>query len=207
MRKAFVFILFVGIGYIWAGTKASQANPHLLIDRIFDAFEQMAETGTGGAQKIKHMCDSGRQMAADLLKENKISKPFYIRYKRVLDVLMAFVSDDPSAANKTFQKEEINRFGVIENKILPPIDEWEIGAVAEALRSELLDLKHELPQPDNAASVGAGSKPHAASFSSNTGTSLLNPETPCGHYISIVSASSIAVPAFVKKIFKDHEFA
>ena len=47
MRKALVFILFAGIAYVWAGTKAGQSNPQLLIDRIFEAFEQMAESGMG----------------------------------------------------------------------------------------------------------------------------------------------------------------
>ena len=136
---------------------AADTTGTALLDKYVLSFKGMAEKGTGGREIIS---ESLAEMMAEAKKasaEDKIDPVFFRRYRRLLMVTKLAIVEDREGILGDLIQQEVGGF------IADKIGEWidlqkdeqpaRIGAIADALANEVLDLHLYLENKEKKAKM------------------------------------------------------
>jgi hypothetical protein len=114
-----------------------------LLDNIVSTLSQLSASGKGGREAIEPHLYSWWKEMKKAREQGLIDQVFFIRYKRILVVIMLnLVTDEKNIIINSLIHEKIEKFDI------PPIDDSQnmagIGSIAKALKEEITSLKKYL---------------------------------------------------------------
>jgi len=131
-----LFVLIASSAYLPAKEEAG----HLLLDKLTEAFRQMAESGSGGREGVTKALQTLMIEARQAKDQREIDPVFFAGYIRVLQILRLATIEDPAGILAPLTEKEIKSFIEDVKGEEPDFTKNKIGQTAEAIAEEIINL-------------------------------------------------------------------
>jgi len=142
-RKIFFILGLVFFLSVFLADLKAEEGGYALLDKFILTFRQMAESGTGGRDKVFPAMDGMMTEAKQAKAQGKIEPVFYHRFTRILRVCKLSIIEDPAGTLAPLIDREIGAFieDVKGEEVDNASNKNNIGLFADAIAEELINLK------------------------------------------------------------------
>lgn len=114
--------LLVFLGFFCMNLSAAEKDGYVLLDKVVMTFQEMAESGSGGKDKVDNALEAIMADAKKAKAQGSIDPVFFKRFHRLLMILKLAVVESPEG-------------------ILGPLVERELSEFVEDVKGEKLEIK------------------------------------------------------------------